>query len=77
MNPLNLKITTKDNTKNIFKPETSILRLSNYKSKKYINWYPKWSLDKSLKKIIQWNKEIKYKNSLDVCKDQILEFIKF
>ena len=74
---LNLKITTKDNTKNIFKPETSILRLSNYKSKKYINWYPKWSLDKSLKKIIQWNKEIKYKNSLDVCKDQILEFIKF
>ena len=73
---LNLKITTKDNTKNIFKPETSILRLSNYKSKKYINWYPKWSLDKSLKKIIQWNKEIKYKNSLDVCKDQILEFIK-
>jgi CDP-glucose 4,6-dehydratase len=72
---LKLKIISKNLEKNNFKPETSILRLSNHKSKKYTNWHPKWTLDKSLNKIIQWNKQIKYKNCLEVCKKQILEFL--
>ena len=56
---LKLDIKTKKTSKKIFKPETSILRLSNYKSKKYLKWHPKWSINKSLDKIIIWNKEIK------------------
>ena len=42
---LNLKIRTKRTSKKTFKPETSILRLSNYKSKKHLIWHPKWSIN--------------------------------
>ena len=49
-------IINKNQSKKIFKPETSILRLSNYKSKKFLNWKPKWPIDKSLNKIIEWNR---------------------
>ena len=59
----------------IFKPETSILRLSNYKSKKYLKWHPKWSINKSLDKIIIWNKEIKKKPPLNICFKQIQEYL--
>lgn len=73
---LKLKINIKKNSKKIFKPETSILRLSNHKSKKYLKWHPKWSINKSLDKIITWNKEIKNKPPLEVCFNQIREYIK-
>jgi len=66
-------ITKKDRT--VFKPETSILRLSNYKSKKFLNWHPKWSIDKSLDKIILWNKKSKYQNPSITCIEQIKEYL--
>ncbi len=72
---LKLKIIIKNVEKNNFKPETSILRLSNYKAKKFIKWKPKWSLDKALNKIYEWNHQIKSKNCIDVCKNQIKEFL--
>ena len=72
---LNLKIRTKKTSKKTFKPETSILRLSNYKSKKHLNWHPKWSINKSLDKIISWNEDIKKKTVLNVCFKQIQEYI--
>ena len=62
--------------KKVFKAETSILRLNNHKSKKFINWHPKWTLDKSLSKIVEWNKQIKFKSYLNVCEDQIKDFLK-
>lgn len=58
-----------------FKPETSILRLSNYKSKKYLDWKPKWSINKTLNKIIEWNKKAKHLTPYKVCLDQILEYL--
>ena len=72
---LKLDIKTKKTSKKIFKPETSILRLSNYKSKKYLKWHPKWSINKSLDKIIIWNKEIKKKSPLNICFKQIQEYL--
>ena len=72
---LKLKIVLDKKKSNLFKPETSILRLSNYKSKKFLSWYPKWSINKSLDKILQWNEDIKHKNVSDVCVDQIKEYL--
>lgn len=72
---LRLKILIEKNKKNNFKPETSILRLSNYKSKKYLKWSPKWSLERSLRKIYEWNNLTKNKNYREICENQIKEFI--
>lgn len=72
---LKLKIVLDKKKSNLFKPETSILRLSNYKSRKFLSWHPKWSINKSLDKILQWNEDIKYKNTSDVCVDQIKEYL--
>ena len=72
---LKLKIVLDKKKSNLFKPETSILRLSNYKSRKFLSWHPKWSINKSLDKILQWNEDVKYKNTSDVCVDQIKEYL--
>lgn len=72
---LKTKVLIEKKKKNIFKPETSILRLSNHKSKKYLNWFPRWSINKSLDKIIEWNKQIKYQKPLNVCINQIKEYL--
>ena len=74
---LKLKIIiNKKNSKKIFKPETSILRLSNYKSKNLLKWHPKWSINKSLDKIIEWNEKTKKQKYTNVCIQQIKDYIK-
>ena len=73
---LNLKIKILRSKNKIFKKETNLLRLSNLKSKKYLQWQPKWKLDKSIQKIIDWNKEKQNKKPLDICEEQIKEFLK-
>ncbi len=74
---LKLKIViNKKNSKEIFKPETSVLRLSNYKSRSLLKWHPKWSINKSLNKIIEWNEKVKGNNYTKVCIEQIKDYIK-
>ena len=74
---LKLKIIiSKKNSKKVFKPETSILRLSNYKSKNLLRWHPKWSINKSLDKIIEWNENAKKHKYANACIQQIKEYIK-
>jgi len=73
---LKLKIViSKKNSKKIFKPETSVLRLSNYKSRNLLKWHPKWSINKSLDKIIEWNEKVKKNRYASVCIDQIKDYI--
>tara|TARA_B100000029_G_scaffold10206_1_gene11139 strand:- start:194 stop:1276 length:1083 start_codon:yes stop_codon:yes gene_type:complete len=72
---LNIKIKIVRKRSRIFKPETNFLRLNNSKSKKLLNWNPKWSLNKSLKKILDWQKLSKNYNPKKVCEDQIRDFI--
>ena len=73
---LKLKTVVENPKNNSFKPETSILRLSNHKVKKFLKWKPKWSLNESLEKIIEWNNLIKKYKALDVCRNQIISFQK-
>ena len=73
---LNLDIRiNKSKSKKIFKPETSVLRLSNYKSRKFLHWHPKWPINKSLDKIIEWNKSVKTIKISDICYQQIKEYL--
>ena len=58
-----------------FKPETSYLRLSNFKARKILKWKPKWSLNHTLDKIIEWNKQLKKNNARDLCINQISDYL--
>ena len=73
---LKLNVKVKKEKGKIFKPETSILRLSNHKSKKFLNWKPKWPINKSLDKIIEWNESIKTLDPYNVSLEQIKTYIK-
>ena len=75
-NQLKLKIKVVKTKDKIFTPETSFLRLGNFKSKKFLKWHPKWSLEKSLIKILDWYYLTETKNPRNVCENQIREFIK-
>ena len=55
--------------------ETKILKLNNNKSKKYLNWSPKWNLEKSLEKILEWESYKKNKVDLSkICEMQIKSY---
>ena len=73
---LKIKIKVEMTKSKIFKPETNFLRLSNYKSKKFINWYPRWSLEKSLRAILNWHYLAEIRNPRNICENQIKEFLK-
>ena len=73
---LNLKIKVLKAKNKIFTPETSFLRLGNLKSKKFLKWHPKWSLEKSLNKILDWYYLFETMNPRDICEKQIKEFIR-
>lgn len=72
---LNIKIVIDKKKRKIFKPETSILRLSNYKAKKFLGWKPMWSINKSLDQIVNWNIMVRKKNPYEVCLKQIKEYL--
>ncbi len=57
--------------------ETKILKLNNNKSKKFLKWYPKWNLRKSIDSVIEWNNQFKKKiNAKKICEDQIKDYLK-
>ncbi len=72
---LKLEINIAKNNSKDFKPETSYLRLSNYKARKVLKWHPRWSLNKSLNKILEWNNNAKSKGYKKVCEDQIKNYL--
>lgn len=72
---IKLKIVFKESKKS-HKPETKILRLSNNKARRELNWKPKWDLNKTLDKILIWNNEIKMQKPLSVCEKQIKDYLK-
>ena len=46
------------------------------KAKKLIGWKPKWGLNTSLNKILEWNNKTKVNKPLNVCRNQIKQFLK-
>lgn len=56
--------------------ETQVLKLNSNKSKKILKWYPKMTLESTLKKVFDWNIKIKNKVSAkEVCEKQFLMYI--
>ena len=57
--------------------ETDVLKLSSKKAKKYLNWKPKWNIEYTIKKILEWNK-LKNNKILvyKICVNQIKEYFK-
>ena len=72
---LKLKIKIAKNNSEDFKPETSYLRLSNFKARKILKWHPRWSLVKSLNKILEWNNNSKFKGYKKMCEEQIKNYL--
>ena len=57
--------------------ETDILKLDNKKSKKVLNWKPKWNLQKTIDSVINWNEKFKLnENAKKICENQIRDYFK-
>ena len=66
--------------KNTNKPnESSLLKLDIKKAEETLNWKPKWDLEKTLKKTVEWYKDVHinklkaYECSLSNIKDYLQE----
>jgi len=56
--------------------EANYLKLDWSKAKAYLNWHPRWSLEKSLDSIIDFSRAfIKEENINDICLRQISEYL--
>ena len=56
--------------------ETKILKLDSSKAINYLNWKPKWSINMTLKKVIDWNSsEKKRENLKKKCEEQIFDYL--
>ena len=58
--------------------EASFLKLDNNKIKKTFGWTPKWHIDETIKKIVEWTKV--YLNNEDISSEmdkEIMEFLKY
>jgi CDP-glucose 4,6-dehydratase len=58
--------------------EANLLKLDISKAESQLNWSPVWDLEKSLEKIVQWQKSWSAKNSnaYDLCVNEINQYIK-
>ena len=58
--------------------EANLLRLDISKAKSKLNWYPIWSLQESLEKIVQWHKTWSSKKIKiqDLCVNEIQQYMK-
>lgn len=57
--------------------ETKVLKLDNNKSKKYLNWNPKWGVKKALIKTLELEKKINSKTQIiNTCENQIYNYLK-
>lgn len=57
--------------------EANYLKLDISKAKQYLNWKPTWRLEKTLNKIVEWNKSwLDKQNMYNVCVEEINEYIR-
>ena len=71
---INIKIKLKKDQKF---HETSTLKLDSKKSKKILNWYPKWNLRSCIENILEWDENYKKnKNVKKICENQIIKYFK-
>ncbi|MDA7713677.1 CDP-glucose 4,6-dehydratase [Candidatus Pelagibacter sp.] len=71
LNPFTLNIKKNNKYK-----ETEVLKLNSNKSKKKLKWYPKMTLQSTLKEVFDWNHQVRNKVSAkEVCVNQFLMYI--
>ena len=57
--------------------ETKTLKLDSKKAKRYLKWEQRWSVDKTIEKILEWNDNLKNKKNMrQICEKQIKEYLK-
>jgi len=57
--------------------ESKVLMLNSEKSKKTLNWRPKYNLNESIKLIVSWHKEfLEKRNILGISQNQIIDYFK-
>lgn len=54
--------------------EANLLMLDISKSKKFLNWKPKWNCNYAVKKIVEWNKFYLQKKASEITLKQIKEY---
>jgi CDP-glucose 4,6-dehydratase len=59
------------------KPETKFLILNIEKAKKILRWHPKWNINTTIEKTVEWYKNKNNKEIYDLCKKQIKEYGEF
>ena len=58
--------------------EAKILNLDIQKSHKYLNWYPLWNFEFTIKKTIMWYKNFYAgKNPMSLCKEDLKSYLNF
>lgn len=55
--------------------EDEILKLSNIKSIRYLNWRPKYNLVKTIDNVIEWDEVSKNQSPKGICEKQILRYL--
>ena len=74
--PYTTNIKIKINRSNSKKKEHKLLHLDYSKSKKYLNWKPKWNTQKTIKQTINWYvKYYKNENIYNACLSDINEYL--
>jgi CDP-glucose 4,6-dehydratase len=69
-----VRVVNKNSNSNKYR-ESKVLMLNSEKSKKYLNWKPKYNLEESIKLISFWHKEfLANKNILEISQKQIINY---
>ena len=54
--------------------EANLLSLDVSKARNFLDWYPKWNIQKCIEKTMEWYKNINGNNLYDICYNQITEY---
>ena len=55
--------------------EAKLLSLDISKAKKILGWYPRWNIEKAVKKAVDWYKKADGESAYDLCVKQIGEYV--
>jgi len=56
--------------------EATLLSLDISKAKYHLNWHPKWRIEETVQKTIEWYQQYRTTDNYDLCVGQIKEYVK-
>ncbi len=69
-----INLIKKKNKKKI--KETHVLKLNSKLVESYLNWKPKYNLEKTVDRILIWNSQVKKNNFFDVSNNEVQNYLK-